>query len=121
MKDIRHDGGIDIHERHQLPERVEHRLDPIHFTGSMEDPYITISQSVSPERFLVVPWQELVMIPKLIPRNFAFGAFAIERTRNQYLFRVVANKTRQNRMAPTPDPIPTHHWQTHIGVQHKRT
>ena len=81
MKDIRRDGGIDIRERHRLPERVEHRLDPIHFTGSMEDPYIAISQSVSPERFPIVPWQELVMIPKLILRNFAFGAFAIERTR----------------------------------------
>ena len=80
MKDIQCDGDIDIRKQHRLPERVEHRLDPIHFTGSMEDPYIVISQSISPEHFLIVLQQELVMILKLIPRNFAFGAFAIEHT-----------------------------------------
>ena len=61
------------------------------------------------------------MVPKLINGNFAFGAFPIERTRNQYLFRVVTNEIRQDGMASTPDPIPAHHWQTCFAMRRERS
>src|ERR1700677_149362 len=89
-------------------------------TSQMECTHIPIGQLKCFQCFIITTKRGPGIITKVVGVHSTLGAPAVIRACDQYLLRVVANERSQNGMAPAPDPVTTHHWDTSFAIRCNR-
>jgi|SRR5712672_282989 len=74
--------------------------------------YVTISQAICLCCIIKVSEWKVGIFPKLVMGDCTFWTTATVGTCHQDLLWIITNKDSEDGMAPVPDPIPAHHFNT---------